>query len=166
MEPNANSHSNRRRWPRGEVTIVEPLPDHHGEPSVEMGVSVLADMQDSLLVAINDLKRLEGLLDHATSNLLDRFNTAMQVAETLPPNDTNTTLVQALGQAVTELQFHDMASQLLVHTGKVLQGCAYNLAEQAMEPDEDEVGTVVTHMPQRPNPVTQGEMDAGSIELF
>ncbi|MFW9595304.1 MAG: hypothetical protein ACMV1D_07375 [Macromonas sp.] len=145
---------------------MEPLPDHHGEPSVEMGVSVLADMQDSLLVAINDLKRLEGLLDHATSNLLDRFNTAMQVAETLPPNDTNTTLVQALGQAVTELQFHDMASQLLVHTGKVLQGCAYNLAEQAMEPDEDEVGTVVTHMPQRPNPVTQGEMDAGSIELF
>lgn len=166
MEPNANPHNNRRRWPREEVTVVEPLPDHHGEPSVEMGVSVLADLQDSLLVAINDLKRLEGLLDHATSNLLDRFNTAMEVAEALPTSEANTTLVQALGQAVTELQFHDMASQLLVHTGKVLQGCAYNLAEQAMEPDEDEVGTVVTHMPQRPNPVTQGEMDAGSIELF
>ena len=67
---------------------------------------------------------------------------------------------------MTELQFHDMASQLLVHTGKVLKGCAYTLAEQAMEPEEDEIGVVVTHLPQNPNPVTQSEMDAGSIELF
>jgi len=64
------------------------------------------------------------------------------------------------------LQFHDMASQLLVHTGKVLKGCAYNMAEQAMEPEEEEVGVVVTYMPQNPNPVTQSEMDAGSVELF
>ena len=41
-----------------------------------------------------------------------------------------------------------------------------DMAEQAMEPEEDEVGVVVTYMPQRPNPVTQSEMDAGSIELF
>jgi len=25
---------------------------------------------------------------------------------------------------------------------------------------------VVTHMPRNPNPVTQSEMDAGSVELF
>ncbi|WP_460564336.1 hypothetical protein [Hydrogenophaga aquatica] len=131
-----------------------------------MSVSAVADLQDSLLVAMNDLKRLEGLLDHATGNLLDRFNAAMQALEGLPDDAQLNTIRQALHQAVTELQFHDMASQLLVHTGKVLKGCAYNMAEQAMEPEEEEMGVVVTYMPSKPNPVTQSEMDAGSIELF
>jgi len=133
---------------------------------VEVSVSAVADLQDSLLVAMNDLKRLEGLLDHATSNLLDRFNSAMQALEGMPDNEPLAQVREALHVAVTELQFHDMATQLLVHTGKVLQGCAYNMAEQAMEPDEEEVGVVITHLPGRPNPVTQSEMDAGSIELF
>ena len=140
--------------------------DRSDEPSVEMGVAVVADLQDSLLVAMNDLKRLEGLLDHATGNLLDRFNSAIQVLDSVPDDTRLDPVRLALQLAVTELQFHDMASQLLVHTGKVLKGCAYQLAEQAMEPEEDEIGVVVTHMPQNPNPVTQSEMDAGSIELF
>jgi len=131
-----------------------------------MSLDVVADLQDSLLVAMNDLKRLEGLLDHATGNLLDRFNAAMQALEKLPDNNELSVIREALHLAVTELQFHDMSSQLLVHTGKVLRGCAYRLAEQAMEPDEEEAGLVVTHMPERPNPVTQSEMDAGSVELF
>ncbi len=166
MEPTPPPTSEHRRWPREEVTKVEPIPDRSEEPSVQMSVSAVADLQDSLLVAMNDLKRLEGLLDHATANLLDRFNTAMAALEGLPDDEQFRTVRQALHQAVTELQFHDMASQLLVHTGKVLKGCAYNMAEQAMEPEEEEVGVVVTYMPQNPNPVTQSEMDAGSVELF
>lgn len=166
MHSEPDDPTQRRRWPREEITTVDPIPDRQDEPAVEMGVAVVADLQDSLLVAMNDLKRLEGLLDHATGNLLDRFNKAMQVAEGLPDNPGVQSIREALHLAVTELQFHDMASQLLVHTGKVLKGCAYNLAEQAMEPEEDEIGVVVTHMPQNPNPVTQSEMDAGSIELF
>lgn len=142
------------------------MADRSDEPAVEMDVSVVADLQDSLLVAMNDLKRLEGLLDHATGNLLDRFNRAMQVAEELPDSPQSAELREALHLAVTELQFHDMSTQLLVHIGKMLKGCAYILADQAMEPDEDEAGVVVTHMPKKPNPVTQSEMDAGSIELF
>ena len=141
----------------------------HSSPSVSLPVNLVADLQDSLLMAMTDLKRLEGLLDHATGNLLERFSTANHALGNLAAQKDTDDLLNirhSLHQAVTELQFHDMATQLIVHTGKVLQGCAYNLAEQAMEPDEDEVGTVVTHMPQRPNPVTQGEMDAGSIELF
>jgi hypothetical protein len=166
MEANAQPHDNRRRWPREPITVVEPLHDHSDGPSVDMSVGVVADLQDSLLVAMNDLKRLEGLLDHATANLLDRFNTAMQSMEHLPETAETAPIREALHAAVTELQFHDMASQLLVHTGKVLQGCAYKLAEQAMEPDEDEAGVLVQYMPERPNPVTQSEMDAGSVELF
>lgn len=145
---------------------MEPITDRSNEPSVPMSLDAVADLQDSLLVAMNDLKRLEGLLDHATGNLLDRFNAAMLALDGLPDNDQLTVVRQALHLAVTELQFHDMSSQLLVHTGKVLRGCAYRLAEQAMEPDEEESGLVVTHMPERPNPVTQSEMDAGSVELF
>lgn len=162
----------RRRWPREEVTVIEPRPappDETDEPTVEVRLAAVADLQDSLLVAMNDLKRLEGLLDHATGNLLDRFNRAIGTLEALPIPEGDAAmgeLRQALNQAVLELQFHDMASQLLVHTGKVLRGCAYMLAEQVMEPEEEEVGMVVTHMPQNPNPVTQSEMDAGSVELF
>ena len=155
-----------RRWPREEYTTVEPLVDRSDEHAVQMDVSVVADLQDSLLVAMNDLKRLEGLLDHATGNLLDRFNKAMQMSEALPDQPHLAELRDALNQAVTELQFHDMSTQLLVHIGKMLKGCAYILADQAMEPDEEEEGVVVTHMPKNPNPVTQSEMDAGSIELF
>jgi hypothetical protein len=155
------------------VTVIEPRPADaaatDAEPAVEVRLSAVADLQDSLLVAMNDLKRLEGLLDHATVNLLDRFNRAIAALGELPlPADDPrlAELRQALNQAVLELQFHDMATQLLVHTGKVLRGCAYMLAEQVMEPEEDEVGVVVTHLPQNPNPVTQSEMDAGSVELF
>jgi len=175
MEDPATPPSNppqRRRWPREEVTVIEPRPappDETDEPTVEVRLTAVADLQDSLLVAMNDLKRLEGLLDHATSNLLDRFNRAIATLESLPVPAGDPAigeLRQALNQAVLELQFHDMSSQLLVHTGKVLRGCAYMLAEQVMEPEEDEVGVVVTHMPQNPNPVTQSEMDAGSVELF
>ena len=166
MEPSTQNADNRRRWTREETTTVEPITDRSDEPSVPMSLDVVADLQDSLLVAMNDLKRLEGLLDHATGNLLDRFNAAMHALDALPENDHLTVVRQALHMEVTELQFHDMSSQLLVHTGKVLRGCAYRLAEQAMEPDEEESGLVVTHMPERPNPVTQSEMDAGSVELF
>lgn len=137
-------------------------------PAVSLPVNLVADVQDALLMAMTDLKRLEGLLDHATGNLLERFSTANHALAHLVGSDNEDLLRirQALHQAVTELQFHDMATQLIVHTGKVLQGCAWKLAEEAMEPDEDEVPLCIDPTPDRPSPVTQGEMDAGSIDLF
>lgn len=137
-------------------------------PSVSLPVHLVADLQDSLLMAMTDLHRLEGLLDHATTNLLDRFGSVNQALGSLAeqPGDELAPIRQSLHQAVTELQFHDMATQLIVHTGKVLQGCAWRLAEEAMEPEEDEIPMCMDPMPERPSPVTQSEMDAGSIELF
>ena len=168
MDAEPAPHQDRRRWARvDDVPQYEPMVDKSDEPSVQLPLSTVADLQDSLLVAMNDLKRLEGLLDHATSNLLERFNAAATALQGLPGENVETRRIgEALHMAVTELQFHDMASQLLVHTGKVLRGCAYKLAEDTMEPDEDELGLVETCLPERPNPVTQSEMDAGSIELF
>jgi hypothetical protein len=137
-------------------------------PSVTLPVNLVADLQDALLMAMTDLKRLEGLLDHATGNLLERFSTANHALGHLSGND-NEDLVhvrQSLHQAVTELQFHDMATQLIAHTGKVLQGCAWKLADESMEPEEGELSICVDPTPERPSPVAQNEMDAGSIDLF
>jgi hypothetical protein len=73
----------------------------------------------------------------------------------------------ALRSAVTELQFQDMASQLIWHTTKMLQGCAFRLASEAMGQEEgEEAAPFVELEPDRPNPVTQSEMDAGSVDLF
>ncbi|MGV3725187.1 hypothetical protein [Hydrogenophaga sp.] len=137
-------------------------------PSVSLPVNLVADLQDSLLMAMTDLQRLEGLLDHATSNLLERFGSANQALGQLGVDraDELVPIQHTLHQAVTELQFHDMATQLIVHTGKVLQSCAWRLADQTMEPDEGEVPLNLDPMPERPSPVTQSEMDAGSIDLF
>jgi hypothetical protein len=68
---------------------------------------------------------------------------------------------------VTELQFHDMSSQQIAHMPKILQGCAFQVAAATMgveEGEDDPVG--LPAIPDRPNPVTQSEMDAGSVELF
>ncbi|MFW5332646.1 hypothetical protein [Hydrogenophaga sp. ZJX-1] len=138
-------------------------------PSVSLPVNLVADIQDSLLMAMTDLKRLEGLLDHATGNLLERFSTANHALGNLASQKDTDDLLSirhSLHQAVTELQFHDMATQLIVHTGKVLQGCAWKLADETMEPEEDELPLYIDPTPDRPSPVTQNEMDAGSIDLF
>lgn len=167
-DPEIAPHTNRRRWARvDDHPRMEAKPDHSHDPAVSLPLSTVADVQDSLLIAMNDLQRLMGLLDHATTNLLERFNSAHAAMQTLHGEAEETAQIrQALHQAVTELQFHDMATQLLVHTGKILKNCAYKLAEEAMEMEEEESGLVETCLPERPNPVTQSEMDAGSIELF
>lgn len=137
-------------------------------PSVALPLSMVADIQDALLMAMTDLQRLEGLLDHATGNLLERFGSANHALAHLVHSDNEDIrrIRHSLHQAVTELQFHDMATQLIAHTGQVLQGCAWKLAEQAMAPEEDELPLRTDPTPERPSPVTQNEMDAGSIDLF
>ncbi|OGB15710.1 MAG: hypothetical protein A2W72_23605 [Burkholderiales bacterium RIFCSPLOWO2_12_67_14] len=138
------------------------------QPSVSLPVSLVADVQDALLMAMTDLQRLEGLLEHATGNLLERFGSANHALAHLARHDDEdlNRIRHSLHQAVTELQFHDMATQLLVHTGKILQGCAWKLADETMEPEEGELPICLDPVPERPSPVTQSEMDAGSIELF
>ncbi len=139
------------------------------EPGVQLPVMVAAELQDSLLVVMRDLHRLEGLLSHATDNLLDRFGEANRALtdELVQGAPELQALRAALRSAVTELQFQDMASQLIWHTTKVLQGCAFRLASEAMGSEDGEEAAPFAEMaPDRPNPVTQSEMDAGSIDLF
>lgn len=140
-----------------------------GEPGVQVSVAVAAELQDSLLVVMHDLHRLEGLLSHATDNLLERFGEANDTLTEAVVGDSQelAAVRTALRAAVTELQFQDMASQLIWHTTKVLQGCAFRLAAEAMGEEEGEEAAPFAEMaPDRPNPVTQSEMEAGSIDLF
>jgi len=129
---------------------------------------LVAEVQDSLLVVVHDLKRLDGLLANAMENLMSRFTAVSENLSSpvlLDVEDLSQVRL-LLRSAVTELQFQDMASQLIGHTSKVLQGCAYRLAVDAMGADDGEAVPFVEEVPDRPNPVTQDEMQAGSIELF
>lgn len=120
-----------------------------------------AELQDDLMVAGNDLDRLQRLLDDASQALMNHFTLATGHLETGLLHEAR----QIIGSAVTALQFQDMASQLISHTAQRLRNCADRVARDAMGDDEDGAALVET-APQRPNPVTQDEMDAGSIELF
>jgi len=138
------------------------------DPAVQLPLMLVAEVQDSLLIVVHDLARLDGLLAHTMENLMERFTSA--TASLDDPSLMQTFAIQgarnSLRAAVTELQFQDMASQLIVHTSKILQGCAYRLASESMGQEDGEAVPFVEEVPDRPNPVTQDEMDAGSIELF
>lgn len=137
-------------------------------PGVQLPVMLVAELQDSLLVVVHDLSRLDSLLAHTMENLMERFTSAS--ANLASPSLVGSTELDdvrsTLRAAVTELQFQDMASQLIVHTSKILQGCAYRLASESMGVEDGEAVPFVEEVPERPNPVTQDEMDAGSVELF
>ncbi|MGI9134414.1 MAG: hypothetical protein ACR2I0_10815 [Rhodoferax sp.] len=137
-------------------------------PAVQLPLMLVAEVQDSLLVVVHDLARLDGLLAHTMENLMERFTNASAnlASPTLMDSRELDAVRTSLRAAVTELQFQDMASQLITHTSKILQGCAYRLASESMGSEVGEAVPFVEEVPERPNPVTQDEMDAGSIELF
>lgn len=137
-------------------------------PVVQLPVILVAEVQDSLLVVVHDLNRLDGLLAHTMTRLMERFTSASAdlAAPMLAATQELDGVRAALRAAITELQFQDMAAQLISHTSKTLQGCAYLLAAESMGQEDGEAVPFVEEVPDRPNPVTQDEMAAGSVELF
>lgn len=138
------------------------------EMSVELPLPLAAELQDDLLTADHDLDRLQALLCEACERLQQGFLGATEQLQHL--NREGAAQVQAcslatrhLDTAVVALQFQDMASQLIGHTRKRLRFSVDRLARQLMDDEDD---GVQPEAPLRPNPVTQSEMNAGSIELF
>jgi hypothetical protein len=132
-------------------------------------------MQDHLMTVGNDLERLQRLLDDAGESLSEHFFAAsaelqdiaarINQGEQLQPG----ALAGVLGhvaQAITALQFQDMSTQLIAHTSQRLRACADQLAQDTFGSDDEDGAAVITQAPERPNPVTQDEVDAGSVELF
>jgi hypothetical protein len=130
-------------------------------PSSAMPLLMAADLQDHLMVASNDLERLQRLLSDACDSLLAHFSGASSALTEQRTQDA----LQHMAGAITAMQFQDMASQLVNHTTQRLRNCADRLAHDTMGDDEDGAA-VIAEAPLRPNPVTQDEMDAGSVELF
>ena len=120
-----------------------------------------AELQDHLMVASNDLERLQRLLDDASQALMTHFT---QATGHIADGEIDQARCVITG-AVTALQFQDMAHQLIAHTTRRLRNCADRIARDAMGDDEDG-DALFEDAPLRPNPVIQDEMDAGSVELF
>lgn len=153
-----------------------PMPQTNDPDPAGPGMPLMAaaDLQDNLMTASNDLDRLQRLLHDASASLLVHFHGAsgrlghlLQTMARHPEIDSRGLheAMEYMAGAITAMQFEDMATQLIQHTNTRLRSCADRLAQEAMGDDEDGT-TVVEPPPQRPNPVTQDEMDAGSIELF
>jgi hypothetical protein len=162
--PAADGAINRSGAP---MTTLEARPP--ASPAGVLPLPAAAELQDHLLVAGNDLDRLQRLLDGACAALTERFTAAaVHVDCALDAGAASEALHDAraaLGGTVTALQFQDMASQLIEHTARRLRYCADRLASDAFGDDEDGAA-LVEPAPLRPNPVTQDEMDAGSVDLF
>jgi hypothetical protein len=141
-------------------------------PAAPLPLRLAIELQDDLLSACNDLERLQSLLSEAGAALRSGFHGVQDALE--PPArpgrgiEAEARLGQAraqLGTAITALQFEDLATQLVEHTRHRLRSCVDRLARDALADDEDGVA-LVERSPQRANPVTQAEMNGGSVELF
>ena len=143
-----------------------------------MHLPTAADLQDNLMTATNDLDRLKTLLADACETLMRHFSGASEQVHCLQkvtsaqrsdvdPHEIFQGVHQNLNGAVIALQFQDMACQLIDHTSTRLRNCADTLARETFgEDDEGEGSIVVTPAPLGPNPVTQSEMAASSVDLF
>jgi len=155
---------------RGETMVDSPDTSSQGA----VPTLLAADLQDHLMTASNDLDRLQRLLADATTTLLRHFHgLSEQIAQLRHQLDRGLVVdpvafeqtLRSLSGAVVALQFQDLASQLITHTDRRLRSCADRLARDALADDEDGEALTIP-APLRPNPVTQDEVDAGSIELF
>ncbi len=160
------------------LTPDRPPPQSH-TAATALPPLLATDLQDHLMVANNDLERLQRLLTDACDTLMSHYHGADQalkraIAAAAPSAADSssgaaaheaTAALKHLTSAITALQFQDLAFQLVEHTQRRLRNCADRLACDTMADDEDGAA-LVTAAPERPNPVTQDEMDAGSIELF
>jgi len=137
-----------------------------------MPLLAAAELQDHLMTVTHDLERLQRLLDDAGEALSNHFYSASNQVMTLLGNENGAAaeglkhIMQDIAGAITALQFQDMATQLIAHTSQRLRNCSDQLARDTFGMDDEDGAAVVEIAPLRPNPVTQDEMDAGSIELF
>lgn len=144
-------------------------------PCGSLSLMVAADLQDDLMVVSNDMERLQRLLSDACDNLLvhfygatDQLKRLLHTLATQPEVDADQVhaAMEHMAGAIVAMQFQDMASQLVTHSTRRLRNCADRIARDAMGDDDEDGPALVESPPLRPNPVTQDEMDAGSIELF
>jgi hypothetical protein len=146
---------------------MTPTPSPAADALPPLPLDVAVGLHDQLLTVDHDLDRLDTLLGDACAALLQGFHGAIGHCDALRgriPGEPGLALLRAqLLRTVTALQFGDLSTQLIGHTRRRLRAAADALARDALTDDAD---AVVTEPPPRPNPVTQDEMDGGTVELF
>ena len=114
------------------LALEDPAPPHNGALSLQ----VAADLQDHLMVASNDLERLQGLLSDACGSLMSHFYGASGEPRTLlddgaaAPEQRAPHLhkaIEHMAGAITAMQSQDMASPRVEHTSRRLRSCADHL---------------------------------------
>lgn len=109
---------------------------------------------------IADLERLKTMITDAGDRLLVSFNeVGALAAQKTRSEDDERRLALAVANAVTALQFQDMANQLTGHAQRRL-----NSLQRALSTLSDGVDPLLANS--RLQPVRQAGMGAGSIDLF
>ncbi|THT98991.1 hypothetical protein E9531_12950 [Lampropedia puyangensis] len=129
----------------------------------------LKAIQDALQATHQDLHQLDVMLNHHCEGLIAAFEGTISALNHAAATDQGCAdghiqeAKQLLSQAVLNMQFQDIASQMLSHCQSRLQACT-DLMEQpqphGLQTHEASV------LPPAHGPVTQASMDAGSIDLF
>lgn len=118
-----------------------------------------------------DLDRLQSLIADAGERLMSSFNQIGELAaQQAPSPGAANEFEQAVANAVSALQFQDMAQQLAGHAARRIEVLERITGPLARLPDAsaDELGEAVQGtVHERINgPVEQACMDGGSVELF
>jgi hypothetical protein len=133
-----------------------------------------ADLQDHLMVASNDLERLQRLLDDASETLSGHFyGASSQIQDLMQAIARCPTSITTRCRCDAEPGRRDHRAAVPRHGDPADRPHAKAPAllrrpnrRDAMGEDDEDGCAIVEDGPGRPNPVTQDEMDAGSIELF
>ena len=130
-----------------------------------------ADLREQLLATRCELARLQALLDDSCAVLQQGFLGAVGLLQDLAEAGRLDATAQAglrqhLLPAVEALQFQDLATQLIGHSGRRLQHCADRAAHSACGADGPEGDPAAARASPLPSPVAQSAMQAGTVELF
>lgn len=114
-----------------------------------------------------DLDRLQSLIADAGQRLMTSFD---QIGEIAARESAAQEMADAVGNAVSALQFQDMAQQLVGHAAKrieVLERITGPLSRLPQASVDELAAAVEGTVHERINgPVEQACMDGGSVELF
>jgi hypothetical protein len=105
----------------------------------------------------DDLGRLDTIITDAIDRLMESFGTIQALAAEREAPE----ISRAAFEAVTALQFQDMATQLIAH-------CRRRLDQAGSHRDSNGVSFSSTHFAHAPanGPVSQSTVIAGTIDLF